>query len=247
VVIFERAAHIGGQVQLASGTPGHREQAAALCANYQALLDRGNVDVRLSASADADAIAALQPDLVIIATGARPAPPQQRLADVELLQAWDVLAGARPKGRVLIADWGGDAAALDCAELLAGEGHEVTLAAGSVMPGETLHQYARNQYLARLARARVRIEHHLGLHSAGEGVVRFRNIFAPELEQAIETDALVLSLGRVPEDGLLARLRERGKLTVQAAGDCRSPRGLEEAILEGTLAARNFLAATKVP
>jgi len=30
---------------------------------------------------------------------------------------------------------------------------------------------------------------------------------------------------------------------VRAAGDCRSPRGLEEAILEGTLAARNDLAA----
>jgi hypothetical protein len=42
----------------------------------------------------------------------------------------------------------------------------------------------------------------------------------------------------VPEDGLLAQLREHGNLTVWAAGDCRSPRGLEEAILEGTLAAR---------
>jgi 2,4-dienoyl-CoA reductase-like NADH-dependent reductase (Old Yellow Enzyme family)/thioredoxin reductase len=245
VIIFERAVHIGGQLQLASGTLGHREQAAALCANYQELLDRGNVELRLGAAADADAIAALQPDLVIIATGARPAPPQQNLADVELLQVWDVLAGARPKGRVLIADWGGDAAALDCAELLAGEGYGVTLAAGSVVPGETLHQYARNQYLARLARAKVRIEHHLGLHSAGEGVVRFRNIFAPELEHAIEADALLLSLGRVPEDALLAQLREHGNLTVRAAGDCRSPRGLEEAILEGTLAARNDLAANQ--
>ena len=125
---------------------------------------------------------------------------------------------------MLIADWGGDAAALDCAELLAGEGYEVTLAAGSVMPGETLHQYARNQYLARLARAEVRIEHHLGLHSAGGGEVRFRNIFAPELEHAMETDALLLSLGRVPEDALFGQLREQGDLTVRAAGDCLSPR-----------------------
>ena len=50
--------------------------------------------------------------------------------------------------------------------------------------------------------------------------------------------ALLLSLGRVPEDALFAQLRERGNLTVRAAGDCLSPRGLEEAILEGTLAAR---------
>jgi pyruvate/2-oxoglutarate dehydrogenase complex dihydrolipoamide dehydrogenase (E3) component len=139
---------------------------------------------------------------------------------------------------VLIADWGGDPAALDCAELLAAEGYQVTLAVGAITPGETVHQYARNSYLARLTRANVRIEHYLGLHSAGEGVVRFRNIFAPELESSIAADALLLSLGRVPEDQLFAQLRERGGLTVLAAGDCRSPRGLEEAILEGTLAAR---------
>jgi 2,4-dienoyl-CoA reductase-like NADH-dependent reductase (Old Yellow Enzyme family)/thioredoxin reductase len=238
VIIFERAARIGGQVQLVSGTPGHSEQAAALVANYQALLDRENVQLRLGVVADAPAIAALRPDLVIIATGARPAPPRMNLSGVQVLQVWDVLAGARPAGRVLIADWGGDPAALDCAELLAGEGYEVTLAVAAVMPGETVHQYARNSYLARLARARVRVEHYLGLHSAADGVVRFRNIFAPELEHAIATDALVLSLGRVPNDELFAQLAEHGALTMRAAGDCRSPRGLEEAILEGTLAAR---------
>jgi 2,4-dienoyl-CoA reductase-like NADH-dependent reductase (Old Yellow Enzyme family)/thioredoxin reductase len=238
VIVFERAPHIGGQVRLAAGTPGHREQAAALSANYQALLDRDNVELRLGVTADAEAITALRPDLVVVATGARPAPPRHTLADVQVLQVWDVLAGVRPEGRVLIADWGGDPAALDCAELLAGEGYEVTLAVGAVMPGQTVHQYARNQYLARLARASVRIEHYLGLQSAAAGVARFRNIFAPELEHAIETDALLLSLGRVPDDDLLARLREHDDLTVQSAGDCRSPRGLEEAILEGTLAAR---------
>jgi 2,4-dienoyl-CoA reductase-like NADH-dependent reductase (Old Yellow Enzyme family)/thioredoxin reductase len=247
VVIFERSASIGGQVQLVSGTPGHRERAAALRANYEALLDRGNVELRLATAADTGAIAALRPDLVIVATGARPAPPRQRLADVQVMQVWDVLAGSRPEGRVLIADWGGDPAALDCAELLAAEGYEVTLAVGSIMPGETVHQYARNSYLARLARANVRIEHYLGLHSAGGGVVRFRNIFAPELERSIAADALLLSLGRVPEDELLAQLRTHRSLNVLAAGDCRSPRGLEEAILEGTLAARQATDTDDVP
>jgi 2,4-dienoyl-CoA reductase-like NADH-dependent reductase (Old Yellow Enzyme family)/thioredoxin reductase len=238
VIVFERAARMGGQVQLASGTPAHSEQAAALFANYQSLLDEGNVDFRLRVAASTEEIAALRPDLVIVATGARPAPPRQELAGIQVLQVWDVLAGERPEGRVLIADWGGDPAALDCAELLAGEGYEVTLAVGAALPGETVHQYARNQYLARLARANVRIEHYLGLHSADDGVVRFRHIFAPELEHTIKSDALLLSLGRMPNDELFAHLRERGDLTVQAAGDCRSPRGLEEAILEGTLAAR---------
>ena len=143
----------------------------------------------------------------------------------------------------MIGDWGGDAAALDCAELLAAEGRDVTLAVGAVSPGQTLHQYTRNQYIARLCRAGVRIEHYQGLESAAAGVVRFRNIFAPELVTEIAADALLVALGRVPDDGLARRAARRGGLAVEEAGDCRSPRGLEEAMLEGTLAARRAVPA----
>ena len=242
VVLMERSDRIGGQIALASVTPAHTEQAAALTANYEALLDRPNVVVRLGVEAGGEDVLTLEPDLVILATGARPAPPPQALDGVELLQVWDVLAGARPAGRaVLISDWGGDRTGLDCAELLAAEGYAVTLAVGAIMPGETVHQYQRNQYLARLQRAEVRIEHYLGLHSASGGAVHFRSIFAPERERSIEADALLLSLGRVPEDGLAASLHERARDTViETVGDCCSPRGLEEAILEGTLAARRM-------
>jgi len=238
VVVLERADRIGGQVGLAGQAPGHRELAESLTRNYAAQLERPNVDLRLETEADAGAVAALEPDLVVLATGARPAAPRQPLDGLDVAQVWDVLAGARPAGRILIADWGGDAAALDCAELLAAEGRDVTLAVGAVMPGETLHQYARNGYIARLCRAGVRIEHYLGLEAAAAGVVRFRNVFAPELRTEIAADALLVSLGRVPEDGLADALRSHGGFAVEEAGDCRSPRSIEEAVLEGTLAAR---------
>jgi hypothetical protein len=54
---------------------------------------------------------------------------------------------------------------------------------------------------------------------------------------AFAADSVVVALGRVPEDGLARSLRATG-VPFQRAGDCRSPRGLEEAILEGTLAVR---------
>jgi 2,4-dienoyl-CoA reductase-like NADH-dependent reductase (Old Yellow Enzyme family)/thioredoxin reductase len=243
VVVLERTERIGGQVWLAGQAPGHRELAASLIANYEAQLGRGNVELRLGTEAGADAIGALAPDLVVLATGARPAPPRQPLDGIEVAHVWDVLAGARPPGRVLIADWGGDPAALDCAELLASEGRGVTLAVGAVMPGETLHQYARNGYIARLSRAGVRIEHYLGLESARDGVVRFRNVFAPDLQTELAADALLVSLGRIPDDRLADELRTRGGLVVEEAGDCRSPRSIEEAVLEGTLAARRAVAS----
>ena len=39
----------------------------------------------------------------------------------------------------------------------------------------------------------------------------------------------------LPKDSLTLALAERG-LNVEEAGDCRTPRSIEEAILEGTLA-----------
>jgi 2,4-dienoyl-CoA reductase-like NADH-dependent reductase (Old Yellow Enzyme family)/thioredoxin reductase len=244
VIVVERAAEIGGQVRLAGRAPGHRELAATFIANYEVLLDRPEVELSFGVDADAQAVIDLEPDLVVVASGAGPFAPPHALHGVEVVQAWDVLGGARPRGRIVVADWGGDAAGVDCAELLAGEGRDVTLAVGAVTVGETLHQYTRNGYIARLSRAGVRIEHYLGLREALDGTVRLRNVLAPELETEIEADALVVALGRVPADGLAADLRAHGVTRVEQAGDCRSPRGIEEAVLEGTLAARR---ATPAP
>ena len=231
VVVFERRPHVGGQIALARAAPGTAELAETLLSNYEDVLDC--VDLRLSNPAEADAVAALEPDLVVVATGARPYKPPLELDGVETLDAWDVLAGVRPQGRVVIADWGGDSSGLDCAELLTAEGYETILAIASVAVGETLHQYRRNLYLERLYRAGVRIELHLRLIGVDDGRVRLENIFAPELARSVDADAVVLALGRVAEPGPARELGARG-LFVRRIGDCASPRTLEEAILEGT-------------
>jgi pyruvate/2-oxoglutarate dehydrogenase complex dihydrolipoamide dehydrogenase (E3) component len=236
VVLLERD-RLGGQVALAGAAPMHADLARALARNYSHLLDAASVDVRLGEEADADGVAALSPDAVVVATGARPYEPDLPLAGMEHVHAWDVLRSPRPRGRrIVVADWGGDASGLACAELLDAAGNTVTVAVGSAALGETLHVYQRNLYAARLYRAGVRLEHHLELAEALAGRVRFRNLFAPELEEELAADLLVLALGRVPERGLAEALTG-GELEVLEVGDCLGPRGLEEAILEGTLAA----------
>ena len=147
---------------------------------------------------------------------------------------------ALPVGRrVVVADWGGDPSGLDAAELLALDGREVTLAVASVSVGETVHQYRRNLYLQRLYRAGVTILHHHELRGTGDDGIVLANTFAPEREVRATADLLVLALGRVPNDELAADLRDAGYL-VEEAGDCLGPRSLEEAVLEGVLAARRF-------
>ncbi len=136
-----------------------------------------------------------------------------------------------------MADWGGDPAGINATDALAAAGNDVTYAVASVAVGESVHQYRRNLYLQRLYRAGVTILQHHELLAAGNGEVFLGNVFAPELRAALPFDVLVVALGRVPADELAPLLRAAG-LAVEEAGDCLSPRGLEEAVLEGTLAAQ---------
>jgi 2,4-dienoyl-CoA reductase-like NADH-dependent reductase (Old Yellow Enzyme family)/thioredoxin reductase len=225
VLLYESTIQLGGQVALAQAAPGHAELAASLLRNYERLLE--GVEVRLGEHVEARP----DGDAVILATGARPYMPD--LPNFNgVLTAWSVLRGGRPEGkRVVVADWGGDASGLDAAEVLAANGFDVALTVGSAAFGETLHQYQRNLYAARLYRAGIEVWHHLELASWDGGRAVFTNIFAPELEAAMGADALVLALGREP----VRDLEVQGALE---AGDRLSPRSLEEAILEGSVAGR---------
>jgi 2,4-dienoyl-CoA reductase-like NADH-dependent reductase (Old Yellow Enzyme family)/thioredoxin reductase len=235
VVVFEREDEIGGQVRLMRDAPGQAEIAATLVRNYAETVDSSSVELRLGTTADAGAIRALSPDLVVVATGAEPYRAPIPSDGIEPLDAWEVLRGARPRGRVLVADWGGDPSGLDCAELLAGAGCDVTLTVAATAVGESLHSYRRALYLARLYRAGVRIRHHLRLVEVTAEGGMCANLFAGDVRELIEADNVVLAQGRVPAASPAAALRGLG-FEVRLAGDCASPRSLEEAILEGTMA-----------
>jgi 2,4-dienoyl-CoA reductase-like NADH-dependent reductase (Old Yellow Enzyme family)/thioredoxin reductase len=235
VVLLERRQRLGGQIALASAAPAGQELARRFLDNTERQLASASVEVRLGTE-DLDG---LEPDAVVLATGARPYRPEGlELEGMAVLDAWEVLGGAIPEGgRVVVADWGGDPGGLDAAEVLAAAGKVVTLAVASVAVGELVHQYRRNLYLQRLYRAGVRILHHHELASAAGGTVQLRNVFAPELVPATAADALVLALGRVPVE-----VEPPEGIPVERGGDCLSPRSLEEAVLEGTLATRRVLA-----
>ncbi|MFN8224426.1 MAG: FAD-dependent oxidoreductase [Gaiellales bacterium] len=239
VVLFERKAWAGGQQALAAGSPGGGPIATGFLANYRATL--AAVDLRLDSAPTPEQIAALEPAGVVVATGAAPYAPPLPLGSMRVAQSWDALE--RPadfQGRVVVADWGGDPAGINAAESLAAAGASVTLAVSAVWFGESVHQYRRNLYLQRLYRSGIDLRLHLSLAGATDTAAVFGNTFAPELETELETDWLVLALGRVPEVSPARVLRALG-LAVAEAGDCLSPRSFEEAVLEGALAVQQLL------
>src|SRR5918992_3946672 len=164
-------------------TRGQAEIAETLVRNYDETIRSPRVELRLGTAAEVDGIRALSPALVVVATGAEPSRPPIPSEGIEPLGAWDVLRGARPRGRVLVADWGGDPAGLDCAELLAGTGCEVTLAVAATAVGESLHSYRRALYLARLYEAGVVIRHHLRLVEVTPAGGLLANLFADDLRE----------------------------------------------------------------
>ena len=137
---------------------------------------------------------------------------------------------------MLVADWGGGWTGLDAAETLAEAGARVWLAVAAPLVGETVHQYQRVFYLARLERLGVTILHHREL--VGDGRRRrccARSGRTRPSRLPAEVRTLVLALGREPVDELVHGLGERG-IACTPVGDCRGARSLEEAILEGTAA-----------
>jgi 2,4-dienoyl-CoA reductase-like NADH-dependent reductase (Old Yellow Enzyme family) len=243
VVLAERSDALGGQLRVAGRAPAHRETWERWSRWVQRRLRAEGVEVRLGVTvgpADAD-----EHDAVVVATGAVPyAPPlphRERPAVVDAIDA--LLDPAGVAGPALVADWGGGWTGLDAAETLAEHGAAVTYACAAAAIGEGVHQYQRNLYLGRLDRLGVELLHHVELVPEPLGL---RHVFSGRevaLPEGVAT--LVLAQGRAPDDALWRALE--GRPGIVRAGDVLGPRSAEEAILEGTLAAREVVAAMRSP
>jgi NADPH-dependent 2,4-dienoyl-CoA reductase/sulfur reductase-like enzyme len=225
-------AELGGQLRHAAVAPAHTETWERYRRSTAVRLRAAGVTVRLRTEADAELAGSY--DAVILATGARPYLPTMPETALQTISAWEAIDQPRNvTGPVLVADWGGGWDGLDAAERLVGAGQDVTLACAGVVPGETLHQYQRNLYLARLHEAGISILHHTELALEGSRLA-LRHVFSGAPTPLPDAATLVLAQGRAPVDELWAALESHPAAV--RAGDVLGPRTLEEAVLEGTRA-----------
>ena len=245
VVLLERSGRLGGQIALAGAAPGGRGARGGVPRQRRPAAHRTRVELAARSSRRRlTPCSSSTPDAVVVATGARPYRGRALALDGSSRPGAGTCSRAElPLGRrVLVADWGGDPSGLDAAEVLAAAGKQVTLAVASVAAGELVHQYRRNLYLQRLYRAGVTILHHLEL----ESVERRRGPAAQRLRARADPDRAGRrrrARARPRARGRRSRPSSRARASPSSeAGDCRSPRSLEEAVLEGTLAARDVFA-----
>src|SRR5215469_12949824 len=106
VMLCEATDRLGGQLNILARAPG-REAWLDAAAWLIRQLEKLPVEIRLETAVDADFIAALRPDCVIVATGARPRRPAKSTAHgaISIFDAVDVIAGVQISGdRVLVVD-----------------------------------------------------------------------------------------------------------------------------------------------
>ena len=159
VTVLERGAEPGGQLLLSRFVPG-RSELAGLVTYLVGALARAGGEVRVGVEATVDIVLGERPDVVVVATGARPGiPPVPGILDSPAVDPFDVLRRpARDVRRALVI--GGGMLGVGVASVLAERAVEVVVAeAGDELAGE-LGLRPRWQHVANL-RARRNVTVHL--------------------------------------------------------------------------------------
>lgn len=233
VTLYEAAAQLGGQAQLAQLLP-KRAEFGGIITNLAREMELAQVQVRRGVTVTAALVQAEAPDAVILATGARPHVPDLPTdGQIQIVTAWQVLRREVKLGaRVVVADWRCDWIAPGIAEMAARDGAQVTLAVNGLHPGEALPLYVRDTMAADLHRLQIEVRPYARLFGTAEDTVYLQHTPSGEAMEVSGVDTLVLSLGHVPVDGLAAELQALG-ITCTQIGDCLAPRTAEEAVYDG--------------
>ncbi|MBJ7483185.1 FAD-dependent oxidoreductase [Brevundimonas sp.] len=244
VILFEKSDKLGGVMNWAGNYPHlpNMEQIAYQPEWHRTMIAKSSVEVRLGQDVDAEQLIAERPDVVVIATGARPMQVQAEGLDEALeggfaLLIDDVLKdrSVLPAGPIVI--WGageGIELALD----LARAGHDVRLLDPKATLAPAPYIGSRSKAVMRWAgQAGLTSEPGMTLTSVGGGSVRVAH---PDgRTEDISCSALIIAPGRTAYDPLSMALYGTG-ITVQVIGDARSPRSYGNAIHEAAYLARNI-------
>lgn len=239
VVLFERNDRLGGQAHVAASVPS-RAEFFDIARNLIVAARREGVDLRTGVEATPDTIRAESPDVVILATGARPARPWWAGDGRRVVDVRDVLEGrAAPHGSVVVVDELGFHQATSVAELLADRGCTVEIVTNGMVVaqdlGITLDMETWNvkAHAAGIVQSVDLVPMGVGPDPDGSDALELRLQHHPTgTDQVRVCDWVVCSVHQQPDDDLWPVLRE-SPFEVHRIGDCLAPRRAHAAVIEG--------------
>jgi 2,4-dienoyl-CoA reductase-like NADH-dependent reductase (Old Yellow Enzyme family)/thioredoxin reductase len=238
VTLVEKSRRLGGQLLLSEALP-HKKDVRNLIDFLAYQLKKLRVKVELGKEATAKLVERMNPDAVVVATGATPLLPSiPGVRRRGAVTAWDTL---RSHGRNIVGEnvivAGGGGVGCEAAELLAMLGKRVTIVEMLRDIATELPSKRRYFLKQRLGERGVRIMTGLEIEE-----VTNKGAVALDRESGEQLDlegTVVLALGATPNNELVRRLRGRVR-ELHAIGDCVRPRRILEAIHEGSFVSRQI-------
>ena len=248
VTLLGASTEVGGKTRLHAQLPGGENLSSIY--DYQLLAAyRHGAELRLGEPAKTDAILALAPDVVLLATGATAAPPAfltdeySGLVPDARTMAVDMLARTgREPGQVVLYDQDHTEMTYALAELLADRFDSVSIVTPRERIASDVSLINRQGIYERLHDRGVDIitcsrPADLGRLEAGE--LELINVYNGKSLILEDVASITYSTSRVPNDRLLKPLTETG-IEVITIGDCRAPRTVLAATREGYEVAREL-------
>jgi NADPH-dependent 2,4-dienoyl-CoA reductase/sulfur reductase-like enzyme len=233
VTLLESSRRLGGQFALAPISPGKGAMERPLRSLIRAVQSAG-IEVRTGFHATVDAVAALDPDRVIVATGSRPVVPPIPGLDDPLTAAEVLTAGRRPGPRVLIL--GGGLVGIEMAEMLAARDHEVVVVELLDDIARDMETVTRKMTLGRLRELPVTVHTSTRLTRLEDGEAFVIGEDSRTEASLGAFDSVLVAVGHQSDDSLSAGLAKAG-VDVTTIGDAVRP----GQILDATRAAFDAL------
>lgn len=243
VVIIEQEDVVGGRARI-NADYGWRPNWRKYLDYIESELQELGVQFQFRAKATADAVLALDPDSVIIATGSR---LRQNFLSGSALNVIDsdriVVRAPQPNGnnKALIIDEEAHMVAPNAAEVLGKSGWEVTVATPLRMLGGEIDSTLIPVVHQKLAPYNPQIIPNVRALNAQGSAVVLENVMTGEISNIEDIGLLVVSGHRESETDLLEELLQRApELEVQRVGDAHAPRDLDAATDEGAHVGANI-------
>jgi pyruvate/2-oxoglutarate dehydrogenase complex dihydrolipoamide dehydrogenase (E3) component len=236
VHVYEKRKVLGGQL-VPGSMPGHKTELRTLIRFQVKQAELHGVKCHLDHEVTAKDVKALDPDVVVLATGSLPAiPPVPGIEKEIVLTYEDVLKGDTVLfNRVIVV--GGGATGLELALYLTEQGCSVTVIEmlpkiGSGMEFVTkkvILKHLKNSNTAMLTDTRLS-----KIEDKGVIVVNQEN-----REKFIEADKVVIAIGTKPDTKLYDKIKPLGYKIYQI-GDCLEPRSAKDAIYDSAVLGRRI-------
>jgi 2,4-dienoyl-CoA reductase (NADPH2) len=233
VTVYEQADEAGGQVRLAASVP-NRAEFGDMIRNQLAECRRLGVEFRFDTGVWPGLVDEVQPDHVIVATGAEAARPWWAPADAaNVADIRAVLDGTvEPFGNVVVIDEIGFHHATSTAELLADRGCAVEIITNGMVVGQDLGITLdmENWWIRATAKRIVQTTDLVPMGFDGGTLDLLHHPTGTNVTR--RPDWVVLAVPATPVEWLYRDLKAAG-WSVERVGDCVAPRRAHSAVVEG--------------